>query len=67
MICLFCESNNAASALVCVSCTRDIAVPKSLLAERDDLIRKRDILRQELAAASAELEKWERGKRRGAI
>lgn len=64
MICPFCESDNASSALVCVACARDIVVPKSLLAERDELIRKRDILRQELAAARAELEKWERRNRR---
>jgi hypothetical protein len=64
MKCPFCESENASSALVCASCARDIAVPGSLLAERDELVRKRDILLRELAAVSAELEKWERRKRR---
>jgi hypothetical protein len=54
-------------ALVCASCARDIAVPKSLLAERDDLLRKRDLLRQELVAATAELEKLRRGKKRRSV
>jgi hypothetical protein len=64
MNCPFCENDNASSALVCASCSRDIAVPGSLLAERDELVRKRDMLRQELAAASDELQEWERRKRR---
>ena len=63
MTCPFCESDNA-SALVCATCGRDIAVPESLVAERDELIRKRDILREQFAAATAELEKWRRLKRR---
>ena len=67
MTCPFCESENAASALVCAACGRDIAVPESLLAERDGLLRKRDTLRQELAAATAELQKWERRKGRPSI
>jgi DNA-binding transcriptional regulator YiaG len=50
--------------LVCATCGRDIAVPEHLVAERDGLVRKRDALRQELAAATAELEKWERRRRR---
>lgn len=64
MVCPFCQNENAQSALVCASCARDIVVPKSLLAERDGLLRKRDMLRHELAAASAELEKLRRAKRR---
>jgi hypothetical protein len=64
MNCPFCESDNGASALVCATCGRDIAVPESLVAERDKLIRKRDALREQLAAATAELEKWGRLKRR---
>jgi len=43
-------------ALVCDSCSRDIAVPESLIDERDDLVRKRDVVRSELSAARAELE-----------
>jgi hypothetical protein len=64
MTCPFCESDNGSSALVCAACGRDIAVPESLAAERDKLVSKRDMLRQELAAATAELAKWERRKRR---
>ena len=64
MICPFCESDNASSAPVCAACGRDIAVPKSLLAERDELVLKRDTLHQQLAAASAELEEWERRRKR---
>lgn len=66
MSCPFCQSDNAASALVCAACGRDIAMPESLVAERDALLRKRDILREELAAATAELENWERRKGRPA-
>ena len=67
MLCLFCQIENAPSAMVCAFCARDIAVPKSLVAERDNLLRKRDLLRQELIAASAELEKLRRGKRRRSV
>jgi hypothetical protein len=35
---------------------RDIAVPATLIAERDDLVRKRDLIRDELFRARAELE-----------
>jgi hypothetical protein len=64
MSCPFCESDNASSAKVCSACGRDIAVPESLVAERDELLRNRDILREQLATATAELEKWERLERR---
>ena len=56
MICPFCLKENASKALVCDSCSRDIAVPESLIAERDDLARKRDVVQRELSAAKAELE-----------
>jgi hypothetical protein len=64
MTCPFCGSDNGSSALVCATCGRDIAVPESLVAERDELVRKRNTLRQELAEATAQLEKWERPRRR---
>jgi len=51
---------NAANALVCVSCSRDVAVPASLVAERDDLARKRETVRQDLVKAKAELEALKR-------
>ena len=56
MICPYCLKENAPKALVCDSCSRDIAVPESLIAERDDLARKRDVVQRELSAARAELD-----------
>ncbi|WP_280707777.1 hypothetical protein [Bradyrhizobium sp. BR13661] len=55
-MCPYCQAENADRALVCASCSRDIAVPATLLAERDDLLRKRDQLREELARARDEVE-----------
>jgi hypothetical protein len=60
--CPFCLQENAAAALVCAVCSRDIAVPASLLAERDELFRKRDAAREELSNAKRELEELRRGK-----
>ncbi|WP_198028213.1 hypothetical protein [Bradyrhizobium sp. WSM1743] len=42
--------------MVCASCGRDIAVPATLIAERDDLLRKREELRDELKRARDEIE-----------
>jgi hypothetical protein len=64
MTCPFCAQENALSALVCASCSRDIAVPVSLIAERDDLVRKRNTARQRLSTARAELEQLRRRKNR---
>ncbi|MCP3381735.1 MULTISPECIES: hypothetical protein [unclassified Bradyrhizobium] len=55
-MCPYCQAKNAESALVCASCARDIAVPATLIAERDDLLRKRDQLRDELTRARDEVE-----------
>jgi hypothetical protein len=63
MMCPFCLQENAAEALVCASCARDIAVPASLLAERDDLARKRDSVRQQLIEARAALEALKRNRK----
>jgi len=52
------------NALVCASCSRDIAVPVSLIAERNDLIQKRDTVREELLRAGGELERLKRDKKR---
>jgi hypothetical protein len=54
--CPYCQAENAERALVCASCARDIAVPATLIAERDDLLRKRDQLRDELTRARGEVE-----------
>jgi hypothetical protein len=64
MSCPFCLTENAANALVCESCARDIAVPASLAAERDDLVRKRDSVRRELAQARDELDSLRRANQR---
>jgi hypothetical protein len=58
--CPYCQSGNAADALVCASCARDIAVPATLIAERDDLLRKREELREELSKARHEVEAYMR-------
>ena len=64
-MCPYCQAENADSALVCASCARDIAVPATLIAERNDLLRKRDQLRAELARARDEVEAiMRRGKSR---
>jgi len=54
--CPYCLSENPADALVCAACSRDIAVPATLIAERDDLLRKRDLIRDELRNARQEIE-----------
>ena len=64
MMCPFCLKENALNTLVCDSCSRDIAVPESLIAERDELIEKRDIVREKLSAAKAELERLRHRKKR---
>jgi hypothetical protein len=61
--CPFCLQENAAAALVCAACSRDIAVPASLLAERNDLCRKRDATREELSRAKHELEELKHSKK----
>jgi hypothetical protein len=63
MMCPFCAQENASAALVCATCSRDIAVPASLIEERDELVRKRDAAREELSKAKRELEALRRGKR----
>jgi hypothetical protein len=54
--CPFCAGENAPNALVCRTCARDIAIPASLLAERDNLLKVRDVVRTRLAKAREELE-----------
>jgi hypothetical protein len=54
--CPYCLSENHADSLVCAACSRDIAVPATLIAERDDLLRKRDLIRDELRNARQEIE-----------
>jgi hypothetical protein len=61
--CPYCAQENASAALVCASCSRDIAVPVSLIAERDDLVRKRDAMREELSKTKRALEEFKRSKK----
>jgi len=56
MNCPYCRSENADDALVCATCSRDIAVPPTLIAERDELLRKRDLLLDELRRARSKIE-----------
>jgi hypothetical protein len=64
--CPFCARENADNATVCASCSRDIAVPASLIAERDVLAHKRDVLREQLAGARLELDALKRDRKRRA-
>ncbi len=56
MNCPYCQSETDENALVCAACARDIAVPSTLIAERDELLRKREALRDELKRRRAEIE-----------
>jgi hypothetical protein len=56
MNCPYCRSEVEADVLVCAACCRDIAVPSTLVAERDELLRKRQALRDELQRARKEIE-----------
>jgi hypothetical protein len=56
MKCIYCGTDNIEGALVCAACSRDIAVPATLIAERNELLRKRDLLRNELQQARNEIE-----------
>jgi hypothetical protein len=66
-ICPFCALENPSNALVCGSCGRDIAVPASLIAERDDLARKREAVQEELRRARGELDILKRNKNRRSV
>jgi len=54
--CPFCAQPLIPQVLVCSSCARDVTIPDTLIAERDDLLRKREAARVELEQAKAELE-----------
>jgi hypothetical protein len=55
MRCPFCADEKDELALVCASCGRDTAIPEALIAERTELLQKRDALRAELSEANARL------------
>jgi hypothetical protein len=56
MKCPYCQSETEKNALVCAACSRDIAVPSTLIDERDELLRKRQALCDELQRARSEIE-----------
>jgi hypothetical protein len=58
--CPFCTRETPSNALVCGCCARDIVIPPSLIAERDDLLRKLDAVREELSRIRAEIERLKR-------
>ena len=64
MKCPYCRADNADEVLVCAACSHDVAVPAKLIAERDDLLRKREHLRDELRRARADLETIRAGGKR---
>jgi hypothetical protein len=60
---LYCRQDNDPGALVCASCSRDIAAPASLLTERDNLLRKRDVVRDELRRTREQIDAIKNRKR----
>jgi hypothetical protein len=56
MNCPYCRSETDKDAIVCAACSRDVAVPATLIAERDELLRKREALRDELKCRRSEVE-----------
>jgi len=64
MKCTYCGFDNLDSALVCGTCARDVAIPATLISERDELLRKRDLLRSELQQARDEIEAIRTGRKR---
>jgi hypothetical protein len=55
MRCPFCADEKDEQAAVCANCGRDTAIPQALIAERAELLQKRDALRAELAEANVRL------------
>jgi hypothetical protein len=53
--CPFCAFETEEGVLVCSACARDIVVPPSLIAERDDLVRKLASARDELFRVREEI------------
>lgn len=64
MNCPYCAFEIEPSVLVCSSCSRDVGVPASLIAERDDLARKIDGARDELFRMREEIDSLMRAKKR---
>ena len=61
--CPFCAFELEADVLVCSACSRDVAAPPPLIAERDDLVRKLKDAREELSRTREEIKTlMQRGK-----
>lgn len=55
MLCPFCGEENGGQIAVCRACHRDIIIPLSLKAERQELFLKLEALRSELSTVNAKL------------
>jgi hypothetical protein len=55
MQCPFCHEEKNQEAAVCPNCSRDTAIPKALIVERDELRQKKIDLREKLDVARARL------------
>lgn len=55
MKCPFCAFETEAGVLVCSACSRDIVAPPTIIAERDDLVRKLESAREELSKTREEI------------
>ena len=62
LLCPYCQRDNPDAALVCSVCSRDIAIPPAVAAERLDLLLKRDQISAELQLVENEISQL-RGKR----
>ena len=55
MLCPFCGQENGDQIAVCQACHRDIIIPLSLKAERQELFLQLQVLRSELSTVNAKL------------
>jgi len=53
--CYFCAFETETGVLVCSACSRDIVAPASVIAERDELVRKLASAREELLRTKDEI------------
>ena len=67
MKCPFCAFETEAGVLVCSACSRDIVAPASLIEERDDLLRKLEDARDELARTRNEIARLTRRGKNGSF
>jgi len=65
--CPFCAFETEAGVLVCSARSRDIVAPASLIEERDDLLRKLEDARDELARTRNEIARLTRRGKNGSF